>query len=177
MRPSRNGEPVSKRIIASYVAALVALGCALLLVPPTASAAGWPLVGVLSASAMVFGVRRNRPARTAPWWLLAGAVVSGSAGDAFFALDGGDAGPFALLSDACYLAMFPLIGAGMVGLTRASVVLRDRSRLLGVLMLTCAVALVAWVLWDGRRVRARLAALEAQGIRRRSDASHEGGSA
>lgn len=29
-------------------------------------------------------------------------------------------------------------------------------------------ALVAWVLWDSRRVAARLKALEAQGIRRRS---------
>lgn len=33
------------------------------------------------------------------------------------------------------------------------------------------VALVGYVLWDGRRVRARLAALEAQGIRRRSESS------
>jgi heme exporter protein CcmD len=32
-------------------------------------------------------------------------------------------------------------------------------------------ALVAYVLWDGRRVRAQLAALEAQGIRRRSEGS------
>ena len=32
-----------------------------------------------------------------------------------------------------------------------------------------ALALVGYVLWDGRRVAARLRALEAQGIRRRSD--------
>ena len=29
--------------------------------------------------------------------------------------------------------------------------------------------LVGWTVWRGRKVRARLAALEAQGIRRRSD--------
>ena len=32
-----------------------------------------------------------------------------------------------------------------------------------------ALALVGYVLWDGRRVKARLTALEAQGIRRRSE--------
>ena len=31
------------------------------------------------------------------------------------------------------------------------------------------VALVGYMLWDGRRVKAKLAALEAQGIRRRSE--------
>ena len=31
-------------------------------------------------------------------------------------------------------------------------------------------ALVGYVLWDSRRVKAKLAALEAQGIRRRSEA-------
>ena len=30
-------------------------------------------------------------------------------------------------------------------------------------------ALIAWVIWQSRQVKARLAALEAQGIRRRSD--------
>lgn len=33
-------------------------------------------------------------------------------------------------------------------------------------------ALVGYVLWDGRRVKAKLAALEAQGIRRRSEAAN-----
>ena len=32
-------------------------------------------------------------------------------------------------------------------------------------------ALIAYVLWDGRRVAARLKALEAQGIRRRSESA------
>jgi PAS domain S-box-containing protein len=134
-------EPVSKRIIAGYVAALVASGCLLLLVP-SAGAVGWPLVGLLSACAVGYGVRRNRPARAVPWWLLAGAVMAGATGDALFTL-GGSAG---VVSDVIYLAMFPLVAACLVGLTRASVVLRDRSRLLGALMFTCAVALPVWVL-------------------------------
>ena len=130
-----------KRIIAGYVAALVAFACVLLLAPP-AGAVGWPLVGLLSASAMVLGVKRNRPARAAPWYLLAGAVLSGAAGDALFAL-GGAAGD---LSQVTYLVMFPLVAACLVGLTRVSVVLPDRSRLLGALMFTCALALPVWVL-------------------------------
>ena len=36
--------------------------------------------------------------------------------------------------------------------------------------------LIGWVLWDGARVRARLAALEAQGVRRRSAAASSAGS-
>jgi PAS domain S-box-containing protein len=134
-------EPVSKRIIAGYVGALVAFGCLLLLVP-SAGAVGWPLVGLLGASAVIYGVRRNRPARAAPWWLLAGAVLASATGDALFAL-GGSAG---VLADVIYLAMFPLVAACLVGLTRASVVLQDRSRLIGALMFTCAVALPVWVL-------------------------------
>ena len=34
------------------------------------------------------------------------------------------------------------------------------------------IALIAYVLWDGRRVTARLKALEAQGIRRRSESAN-----
>ena len=34
------------------------------------------------------------------------------------------------------------------------------------------VALIAYVLWNGRRVTARLKALEAQGIRRRSESAN-----
>jgi PAS domain S-box-containing protein len=134
-------EPVSKRIIAGYVAALAAYACVLLLVP-SAGAVGWPLVGLLSAAAVIYGVRRNRPARAAPWWLLAGAVVALSLGDTMFALGG----RFAVLSDVTYLAMFPLVAACLVGLTRTSVVLQDRSRLIGALMFMCAVALPVWVL-------------------------------
>ncbi len=37
----------------------------------------------------------------------------------------------------------------------------------GVALVT--LGLIAWVLWQSRQVRARLAVLEAQGIRRRSD--------
>lgn len=33
------------------------------------------------------------------------------------------------------------------------------------------IAVIAYVLWDGRRVTARLKALEAQGIRRRSESA------
>jgi heme exporter protein CcmD len=34
------------------------------------------------------------------------------------------------------------------------------------------IALIVWVLWDGRRVAARLKSLEAQGIRRRSESAN-----
>jgi PAS domain S-box-containing protein len=132
---------VSKRIIAGYVAALIGLACVLVLVP-SAGSIGWPIVGLISASAMVFGVRRNRPERAAPWLLLAFAVLAGAVGDALYTV-GGTVGHF---SEASYLVMFPLIAASLANMTRASAVLRDRSRLLGTLMFTCAIGLVSWVL-------------------------------
>jgi PAS domain S-box-containing protein len=126
------------------VAALGAFASVVFLVPPLGTV-GWPLIGLLSASAVVVGVRRHRPARPGPWWLLAGAILAGSAGDALYAFGNGD-GPLAVLAAVTYLAMFPLVAACLIGMTRASVVLADRSRLLGALMFTGAAALVIWVL-------------------------------
>lgn len=124
---------------------MVVVGAHLLAIPEWGGA-GWPLIGVIGAVAVVVGVRRNRPARRLPWYLLGGTILCGAVGDALYALDGQREGIFLTLSDASYMAMVPLVAAGLIGLTRASVVLRDRLRLLGTLMATCAVGLTVWVL-------------------------------
>ena len=101
---------------------------------------------ILVVMCVVVGVRRNRPARPVPWYLLGATILFGSLGDALYALDGGREGVLLVLSDVSYLLMVPLVTAGLIGLTRASVVLRDRLGLVGTLMATCAAGLIVWVL-------------------------------
>jgi PAS domain S-box-containing protein len=132
------------RITVGYAAVLAVLGASVFAVPRW-SAVTWVLAGLLCAGAIGFGVRRHVPRRRSPWGLLAAAMLAMAAGDALFAADAGRDLLLATLADVCYLAMFPLIAVGLMQLTQASVVLRDRSRLLGLLMFTVAAALVAWV--------------------------------
>ena len=124
---------------------MVVVGAHLLAIPEWGGA-GWPLIGVIGAVAVVVGVRRNRPARWMPWYLLGGTILCGAVGDALYALDGQREGIFLTLSDTSYMLMVPLVTGGLLGLTRVSVVLRDRLGLVGTLMGTCAFGLVVWVL-------------------------------
>lgn len=105
------------------------------------------VIGLLSAAVVVLGTRIHRPSRAYAWWLLAAGLLAFTVGDASYSLGGGQAGrdlsvPF---SDVCYLAMFPLIGMGLLGLTRATTAARDRSGLLDSLIYTTAVAFLIWV--------------------------------
>jgi PAS domain S-box-containing protein len=124
---------------------MVVVGAHLLLIPEWGTV-GWPLIGVIGAVGVVVGVRRHRPTRPLPWYLLAGTIFFGALGDALYALDRQAGGVFLTLSDTSYLLMVPLVTIGVLGLTRVSVVLRDRSKLVGTLMATCAGGLLVWVL-------------------------------
>lgn len=133
------------RTFAAYVSLMVAIGMHLLLIPEWGGA-GWPLIGAIGAVGVIVGVRRYRPARPVPWYLLAATIVFGALGDALYALDREREGILRTLSDTSYMLMVPLVTVGVLGLTRVSVVLRDRSKLIGMLMGTCAAGLVMWVL-------------------------------
>jgi PAS domain S-box-containing protein len=139
-------EPVSTRITAGYVTLMAGLGVSVFAAPAWA-APTWAAIGTISAGAILLGTRLHAPRRKAPWWLLAAAVLAMAAGDTIFAAAvhrPGDPSP--AIVDACYLAMFPLVSVGFIQLTRTSAVLRDRTRLLDLLIFTCATALVSWVL-------------------------------
>ncbi|WP_436535962.1 PAS domain-containing protein [Actinoplanes sp. HUAS TT8] len=99
----------------------------------------WAVLGIGSASAIVHGVRRHRPARTEPWLLLAGAIVASTAGDVLTALNRPDVANF------CFYAMFALVTCCLLQLTRVGAILVDRARLIDLLALTCSALLVIWV--------------------------------
>jgi PAS domain S-box-containing protein len=108
----------------------------------------WAVLGIGSAAAIVYGVRRHRPARIGPWLLLAGAIVASGAGDVLTALDR------AAVADVCFYAMFVLVAGSLLQLTRAGSIIVDRTRLIDLLALVCSTLLLVWVfvLGDASRI-------------------------
>jgi len=99
----------------------------------------WAVLGIGSAAAIVYGVRRHRPARIGPWLLLAGAIVASAAGDVLTALNRPG------VADFCFYAMFVLVACCLLQLTRVGAILVDRARLIDLLALACSTLLVVWV--------------------------------
>ena len=99
----------------------------------------WIVLGIGSAAAIFYGVRRHRPARTGPWLLLAGAIVASAAGDVLTALNRPG------VADVCFYAMFVLVACSLLQLTRVGAILVDRARLIDLLAFACSTLLVVWV--------------------------------
>jgi PAS domain S-box-containing protein len=96
----------------------------------------WFVLGVGSAAAILYGVHRHRPARNAPWLLLAAAVVASAGGDVLTALDR------PRVADVCFYAMFVLVGCTLLQFTRIGAILVDRTRLIDLLAFACSTMLV-----------------------------------
>jgi diguanylate cyclase (GGDEF)-like protein/PAS domain S-box-containing protein len=108
----------------------------------------WTAIGISSVTAMLVGIRRNRPRRAGPWYLLTAAVASLILGDVTADIlvrvfDQPD--PFPSIADVFYLTMYVLIAAGIVGLYRLGVVRRDAAGVLDALTLTAGITLITWV--------------------------------
>ena len=99
----------------------------------------WILLGTASATAVVIGVIRYRPARIAPWVLLGASLVALAVGDVFYAVDR------TLVANLCYTAMFLLVAVCLFQLTQGGSVLVDRARLIDLLAFACAAMLIVWV--------------------------------
>jgi PAS domain S-box-containing protein len=99
----------------------------------------WIVLGIGSWAAIVYGVRRHRPARTGPWLLLAGAILASTAGDVLTALNRPG------VADVCFYAMFVLVACSLLQLTRVGAILVDRARLIDLLAFSCSALLVVWV--------------------------------
>jgi PAS domain S-box-containing protein len=105
----------------------------------------WIVLGAVSATSIIVGVRRYRPVRIGPWLLLAGAIVTLAIGDVFYATNARS------IADLWYLAMFALVATSLLRFTQGGALLVDRARLIDMLACACAALLVIWVLVIGGR--------------------------
>jgi PAS domain S-box-containing protein len=132
------------RLTIGFLGLMLVLGAGLVVLPG-AGALNWALIGLVSVAAVGFGARRHAAPRPVAWWLLAAAILAMAAGDTLYGIaahHGPDAAP--ALADICYMAMFPLLIAGLVQMVRTNAGMPDWARWLDVLTFTCAAALVAW---------------------------------
>ena len=115
---------------------------------PRLRAEAWGLIGLTGVSAIVAGVVINRPARKAPWLLLAGANLSFIAGQvSFLVLTQIEAAkvPFPSFADVLYLLTYPLYAAGLLIFIWWRTPDRDRRSLIDALTLTVGLALLSWI--------------------------------
>jgi PAS domain-containing protein len=99
----------------------------------------WILLGAVSATSIIAGVRWHRPTRIGPWLLLAASVTALAIGDVFYAVDN------EVTAEAFYLALFVLVSLSLLQLTRGGALLVDRARLIDLLACVCSALLVVWV--------------------------------
>jgi PAS domain S-box-containing protein len=100
------------------------------------------LIGLSASAAIVVGAIRNRPRQRLPWMLFAAAQVSFVIGDLLYYAFHFD---FPSVGDVFYLAVYPLLVAGLLILIRARSAGRDRGSLLDASVITVGVGLLAWV--------------------------------
>ncbi len=115
---------------------------------PSVRVEAWGLIGLSGVAAIVAGVVINRPARKAPWLLLAGANLSFIAGQvSFLVLTQIVAAkvPFPSFADVLYLATYPLYAAGLLIFIWLRTPDRDRRSLIDALTLTVGLALLSWI--------------------------------
>ncbi|MFI7542291.1 putative bifunctional diguanylate cyclase/phosphodiesterase [Actinoplanes sp. NPDC049599] len=108
----------------------------------------WAAIGLSAAAAVLIGIRLHRPSRRLPWWLLAGVLVSFTAGDSTYNVlvdhlhrDN----PFPSLADVPYLAVYPMLAAALLIFIRARSGSGNRAALLDALLPTLGLGLLSWV--------------------------------
>ncbi len=149
--PQARSHPV--RAWSAYLAAVTALTSAYI----TGHFVGlhWlnsgPVYNVIGGSAVValiVGARRNPAGRRLPWYLLALAQAFFVTGDVlaynYEGIFGGPL-PFPSIADASYLAVGPLLVAGLLLLLRARNETRSRASLIDALIFTVAATALSWV--------------------------------
>jgi len=130
------------RVLGGYVAWMALLVAAYYLWPGL-RAESWGLLGLSGVAAIVAGVVLNRPARKAPWLLLAVAQASSIAGAVSFLV--APELPFPSFADVLYLATYPLCAAALLIFIRWRTPYRDRRSLIDALTLTAGLALLSWI--------------------------------
>jgi diguanylate cyclase (GGDEF)-like protein/PAS domain S-box-containing protein len=110
-----------------------------------------PLINALGLSgvvAIVVGIRMHRPGARAAWWLFAAGQFLFFSGDLYTygyrKVFGADV-PFPSIGDALYLAVYPVLIAGLFMLVKRRNPRRDRTALIDSLILTIGIGLLSWV--------------------------------
>ncbi len=122
-----------------------------LLVPPLkGNALLINTIGLSSVIAVVWGIRRNKPSYSLPWWLFAGGLCLYWMGDVYtysypkYILH--HEVPFPSIGDAIYLTVYPALMLGLLLLVRRHNPLRNRNTLIDAAILTLGLSLLSWVL-------------------------------
>jgi diguanylate cyclase (GGDEF)-like protein/PAS domain S-box-containing protein len=130
--------------------AVGALLCVLYVAVPPFKGSGplMNLIGLSPVLAILAGIRIHRPASKLPWLLLAAGSALFWLGDLYTYsyphLLGADV-PFPSPGDALYVAMYPVMMAGLLLLVRRRNAGRDRNGLIDGLILTVGLSLPAWI--------------------------------
>ena len=132
-----------------YLGGSLLLTALYLFAPPLAG--NGPLINGLGLSGVVaiaVGIRMHRPAAAAAWWLFAAGQFLFFSGDLYTysypKLFGAEVA-FPSIGDALYLAVYPVLMAGLFLLVRRRNPRKDRSALIDALILTIGVGLLSWV--------------------------------
>jgi diguanylate cyclase (GGDEF)-like protein/PAS domain S-box-containing protein len=132
-----------------YLAVGTLLTALYMFVPPFK--ANGPLInvlGLMGVVAIAVGIRRNKPRARAAWWLFAAGQFLFFSGDiytySYRLLSGTEVG-FPSAGDGFYLAVYPVLMAGLFVLVRRRSPRPDRSALIDALILTIGVGLLSWV--------------------------------
>jgi diguanylate cyclase (GGDEF)-like protein/PAS domain S-box-containing protein len=132
----------------AYLAFGLAACAAYLFGPLKGAAPLMNLLGLSPVAAIVAGVLRHRPSARAAWLLLAAGSLVFFFGDVYtygYSLVTHRDVPFPSVGDAFYLAMYPLMMAGLLLLVRRRSNGEDRGGLVDGLVLTVGLALPSWV--------------------------------
>jgi diguanylate cyclase (GGDEF)-like protein/PAS domain S-box-containing protein len=132
-----------------YLAGTGALTALYLFAPPLAG--NGPLINLLGLSgvvAIVAGIKLHGPGARAAWWLFAAGQFLFFSGDLYTysypKLTGADV-EFPSIGDALYLAVYPVLIAGLFVLIKRRNPRPDRSALIDALILTIGIGLLSWV--------------------------------
>ncbi|MEV0129303.1 EAL domain-containing protein [Dactylosporangium sp. NPDC050688] len=135
--------------VRAYVCVAVALSAGYYVTPDSPlRTVLWTAIAFSTVVAVAVGVARHRPAGPLPWVLTAAGLMSYTAGEALFywpQLVHNEQPVGQSLADVFYLAMYPLLAAGLTILVRRQSPGGDRAALLDASIITVGVALLTWV--------------------------------
>jgi len=135
-----------KRYVLGGYAVWVAILIAAYYGLPVVRVETWGLISLSGVIAIVAGTVLNRPARRAPWLVLAAAQASFAAGQLSFLIAPkiGVVLPFPSFADALYLLTFPLYAVAFLIFIKCRSPDKDRRSLIDALTLTAGLALLSW---------------------------------